>query len=68
MTKLDAMQQRTVVHRHRSRTDWIVGGSYIASVIVATELTSALDLRWYVLVGYLVAATTAIIGYYGLTR
>jgi len=62
------MQQRTVVHRHRSRTDWIVSGSCIASVIVATELTSALDLRWYVLAGYLVAATTAIIGYYGLTR
>jgi hypothetical protein len=45
-----------------------VSGAYIASVIVATELTSALELRWYVLAGYLVAASAAIIGYYGLTR
>jgi len=45
-----------------------VSGAYIASVIVATELTNALGLGWYVLAGYFVAASAAIIAYYRLTR
>ena len=62
------MRQRTGVRRRRTRRDWIVSALYIASVIVATELTSASGLRWYILAAYFVASAAAIVGYYRVTR
>jgi hypothetical protein len=41
---------------------------YVASVIVATELTSALGLSWYVLAAYLAASAAGIVVYYRIRK
>jgi hypothetical protein len=56
------------MHRRRSRRDWVVRGTYIASVIVATEVRGALGLSWYVLAAYLAASTALLVIYYRVTR
>jgi fatty acid desaturase len=62
------MRQRAGVRGRRSRRDWVVSALYIASVIAATEFTSAFGLRWYILAAYLVASAAVIVGYYRVTR
>jgi hypothetical protein len=66
--KRRVMRQRTGVRRRGTRRDWIVSALYIASIILATELTSAFGLHSYVLAAYFVTSAAAIVGYYRVTR
>ena len=54
--------------RRRSRRDWVVSGSYIASVIVALQVRESLGLSWYIFGAYWVASSAVLVIYYRVTR